>query len=134
MNKEQFLNKEIINKNSQRGFVMSFDEEHIVIKYEDEQKTYSTDVVFKNRFISFLDKNLNILIEEELANKEHQEMIRKHQIAKNDEIAITRNNRVNEQYDKLYMKNCLLQTLFGCDFLYPPFVKFAKKYRRLIRR
>ena len=36
MNKEQFLNKEIINKNNERGLAVSFDDEHIVIKYENE--------------------------------------------------------------------------------------------------
>lgn len=35
MNKEQFLNKEIINMNNERGLVVSFDDEHIVIKYEN---------------------------------------------------------------------------------------------------
>ena len=49
MNKEQFLNKEIINKNNERGLVVSFDDEHIVIKYENEERTYCPDVAFKNK-------------------------------------------------------------------------------------
>lgn len=133
MNRDQFLNKEIINKDNQRGTVISFDENHLVVRYENEQKIYYPDIAFKSKYLSFLDSNLNILIDEDLSIKEQEEYVREQTIIRNHNIAVERNKRVNEYYAKLSAKNSFLQKLFGCDFQYPPLVKFKKQYRHLIR-
>ena len=134
MNKEQFLNKEIINKNNERGLVVSFDDEHIVIKYENEERTYCPDVAFKNKFLSFLDSTLNILIEEDLNQKEEQRLQHEKEVADNHRKVVNRSKKINELYKKISAKNNTLQSLFGRDFQYPPFIEFEKKYRCYITR
>ena len=134
MNKEQFLNKEIINKNNEKGLVVFFDDEHIVIKYETEEKTYFPEVAFKTKFLSFLDTTLNFLIEEDLKVKEEDRAQREKQVAENHRKSVVRTKKINELYKKISAKNSALQSLFGRDFQYPPFIEFEKKYRCYITR
>ena len=127
-----FINKEIINKNNIKGIVISFDKEHIVIRYESDEKTYNPDIAFKSKFLSFVDDSLNTLIEENLFNKE-QEQIQKEVTAKdNRRKAVNRTKKVREMYTKLERKNRMMMSLFGRDFLYPPYIEFKKKYIGLI--
>lgn len=58
MNYNDFLNKQIINKNNETGVVLSFDKEHIVIKYSADVKMYSSDIAFRTGFLTFKNKNL----------------------------------------------------------------------------
>ena len=134
MNKEQFLNKEIINKNNEKGLVVFFDDEHIVIKYQTEEKTYFPEVAFKKKFLSFLDSTLNILIEEDLNQKEEQRLQHEKDVADNHRKVVNRSKKINELYKKISAKNNTLQSLFGRDFQYPPFIEFEKKYRCYITR
>ena len=132
MNREQFVNKEIVNKDNQKGIVVSFDENLLVVRYEKEQKTYSPDIAFKSKYLSFLDEGLNKLIDEYISNKEQEESEKEQTRIRNHSLAIARNKRVSEGYAKLSAKNDVLHHLFGKDFEYPPFVKFMKQYRHLI--
>ena len=134
MNKEQFLNKEIINKNNEKGLVVFFDDDHIIIKYQTEEKTYFPEVAFKNKFLSFLDSALNILIGEDLNQKEEQRLQREKEVADNHRKVVNRSKKINELYKKISAKNNALQSLFGRDFQYPPFIEFEKKYRCYITR
>lgn len=134
MNKEQFLNKEIINKNNERGLVVSFDDEHIVIKYENEEITYCPDVAFKNKYLSFLDCSLNLLINEDLSFKEELKFQHEKEAENNRRIVINRSKKINDLYKKISAKNTTLQSLFGRDFQYPPLIEFEKKYRCYITR
>ena len=134
MNKEQFLNKEIINKNNEKGLVVFFDDDHIIIKYQTEEKTYFPEVAFKNKFLSFLDSALNILIGEDLNQKEEQRLQREKEVADNHRKVVNRSKKINELYKKISAKNNALQSLFGRDFQYPPFIEFEKKYRCYIAR
>ena len=126
MNKEQFLNKEIINKNNEKGLVVFFDDDHIIIKYQTEEKTYFPEVAFKNKFLSFLDSALNILIEEDLNQKEEQRLQREKEVADNHRKVVNRSKKINELYKKISAKNNALQSLFGRDFQYPPFIEFER--------
>ena len=134
MNKEQFLNKEIINKNNERGLVVSFDDEHIVIKYKNEERTYCPDIAFKNKFLSFLDNSLNLSIDEDLSIKEELILQHEKEAEANRKIVINRSKKINELYKKISAKNATLQSLFGRDFQYPPLVEFEKKHRCYITR
>ena len=134
MNKEQFLNKEIINKNNERGLVVSFDNERIVIKYENKEITYCPDVAFKNEFLSFLDSSLNLLINEDLSIKEELKLQHEKEAEDNHKTVINRSKKINKLYKKISAKNATLQSLFGRDFKYPPFIEFEKKYKRYITR
>ena len=133
MNREKFINKEIINKDNQRGIVISFDENYLVIKYEKEVKTYSSDAVFKNQYVSFLDKHLNNLIDEEMNIKKRAEILEEENIKRTNRNAVQRNKKIDEIYNRLLDKSDTLQVLFGRDFIYPPLVKFKKRYRYLLK-
>ncbi|MDY6430994.1 MAG: hypothetical protein SPL00_04310 [Bacilli bacterium] len=132
MNREMFLNKEIINKSNQRGVVTYFDETHLKVKYEKEEKTYSSLVAFKNKFLSFLDDSLNALIEEELSIKEQEESKNEAEKIKNQSDIALRNKKAAEEYKRLSSKNSILQSLFGNDFIYPPYLKSVKQYKHLL--
>ena len=96
MNKEQFLNKEIINKNNERGLVVSFDDKHIVIKYENEERTYCPDIAFKNKFLSFLDNSLNLSFYEDLSIKEELKLQHEKEAEANRKIVINRSKKIKE--------------------------------------
>ena len=132
MNKEQFLNKEIVNKNNEKGVVIFFDDEHIVVKYQNEEKTYNPTVAFKNKYLSFLDNSLNLLIDKNLLNKEESKLQYEQTAKNNHKIAINRYKKINEHYKKISSKNRVMQALFGSDFKYPPFYAFVKKYKNYI--
>lgn len=133
MNYKKYINQKIINKNNEIGLVVSFDDEHITIKYLDKKITYNSEVSFKNKYLSFIDSNLQYLIEQNLLSKEDQTLQREKMFEDNNKAVIKRNKAILEQYKKVSLKNKELCSLFGRDFIYPPFIKFKKKYRYLIR-
>ena len=129
MNYSNFINKQIINKNNQIGTVISFDKEHIVIKYDSSEKTYNPDIALKNGFLTFIDDELNQLIKEDL---DHKEIIikEKEEIKKsNNQKCTARRKQIRKMFKDLYKKYKLLQSLFGYDFIYPPYEEFKKKYK-----
>ena len=132
MNYNQFLNKEVINKNNQKGVVVSIDSQYLVVKYQNEEKTYNPDIAFKNKFITFIDDNLNHFIEGELMDKEKTNSYNQELVDAIHKSVVTKNKRILDYYDKISEKNGVLQYLFGGDFLYPPFVNFVKKYYQVI--
>ena len=134
MNYSAFINKEVVNKNNQKGITISFNEEHVVVKYDSEEKTYNPDVAFKNGFLSFINSDLNKTFTEELTNKEKENELIEQQGRDNDAIAIQRNKVINEMYKKLDAKNRMMQALFGGDFKYPPYIEFYKIYKNIIKR
>ena len=132
MNYNQLINKEVINKNKQKGVVVSCDSQYIVVKYQNEEKTYNSDIAFKSKFITFADDNLNRLIEGDLSNKEKAENYNQELIEAIHKSVVTKNKRILDYYDKISEKNGVLQVLFGGDFLYPPYINFIKKYYHII--
>ncbi len=133
MNRNMFLNKEVINKNNEKGLVLFFDEEYLIVKYENEQKKYSKDIALKNKYLVFVDESINKQIEQDLLNKEERKIEHEELISNNHQAVVLRNKKIISFYNKLYFKTRFLKTLFGKDFKYPPFIKFKKKYKYLIR-
>ena len=133
MNYKQFLNKKIINKNNEQGIITFFDDEHIKVKYLEKETTYSSEISFKNKYLTFIDTKLQSLIEEDLLKKENKRLQKEKAFEENNKIVIKRNKTILEQYRKLYQKNRILHCLFGRDFDYPPYKDFKKKYKYLIR-
>lgn len=132
MNYNDFINKQVINKNNEIGIVLSFDEINIVIKYPSEEKTYSPDVAFKTKFLIFKEDKLKNLIDQELHKKDVETQEKQNQIADFEKKYLIRKKKINETYDKLVQKNRTLLSLFGNDFIYPPLVEFEKKYKYYI--
>lgn len=130
----KFINKRVTNKYGEEGIVMSFDKDYLLIRYEEGEKKYQTETVLKNKFLSFIDDDLNKEIDIYLLDKEQQDALSNEDIKKNHKIAIERNKKVNEHFLKLEKKNKEMKMLFGKDFLYPPYVEFLKKYKGLIRK
>ena len=134
LNNNEFFKAKIINKNGESGEVVSMDEDHIIIAYLGGEKTYNPDVAIRNGFLSFVDASLQARYSEYLMNKdkalkEKEEMKKK--VDADRAVKIKRVNKINKQYER---KMCVLQTLFGSDFIYPPYVKFIKNYKDLITR
>ena len=134
MNCQQFLHKEVINKNNEKGQVLSFDENHIVIKYTQVEKTYNPDIAFKNGFLTFIDESLNNIflnkVSENIKTQEEEQKLFK----KNHEIVAQRHREILKAYRKLKKKNEVMKTLFGGDFVYPPYAEFMKKYEKIVPR
>lgn len=133
MNKEQFLNKEVINSDGQKGIVTSFDGTFVSVKYENIEKSYRFDLAFKNKFLSFVDDALNSIIEEELLKKYKKEAEHEKELQKVHDDVLEKINRVNKLHDELEKKNDIMLGLFGRDFKYPPYVKFMKKYKLFVK-
>lgn len=132
MNFELFKEKEIVNQNNERGLVVSFDEEHITVRYENNEKTYNSIISLSNKFLMFLDKNLNDEIEKYLLDKSQQKTKEEKQAQNNNQIVVKRNKKIIKTYERLLIKNRVMKSLFGNDFLYPPYEQFKKKYRLII--
>ena len=94
------------------------------------QSLYRFDVAFKNKYLSFLDCSLNLLINEDLSFKEELKLQHEKEAENNRRIVINRSKKINEFYKKISAKNATLQYLFGRDFQYPPLIEFEKKYNR----
>ena len=134
MNYCDFLNKQIINKNGDTGVVLSFDKDHIVVKYPFGEKTYSSEVTFKVGFLTFKNKNLQRLIDQELINQEEATKKKEEEISENHKKYLLKRKRVNLTYARLCKKYNMLLFLFGRDFIYPPLEEFEKKYKHFIDR
>ena len=128
------INKTIRNKNGQEGIVVAFNNEHIVVRYSNVEKTYNPDVAFKNGFLCFVDEPLNKLMFEETADKENKRLQREQEFENNNKAAVKRVNQINKTYKTLLKKSRMMQSLFGSDFEYPPLVEFIKKYRLFINK
>lgn len=80
----------------ERGLVVSFDDETIVIKYENEERTYCPDIAFKNKFLSFLDNSLNLSFYEDLSIKEELKLQHEKEAEANRKIVINRSKKIKE--------------------------------------
>ena len=132
MNYESLIDEQIMNKNGQVGIITSFSEERITVRFGNEDKTYDTRIAFKNGFLSFPNKELNktFLMYLGLLDKKEEKL--KQDIDKNRADYLKKRKMVNDIYRRLFRKNQVLQTLFGSDFVYPPFKRFKVKYALLI--
>lgn len=134
MNYKNFLNKQVVNKNNEVGVVLSFDSDHIVIKYLSDEKTYYPDTAFKSGFLTFKSKRLKQLIDQDLLNKEIANKKKEKELAEKHKKYNTKRTTVNKIYKRLCAKNRILLALFGNDFIYPPLEEFEKKYKELINK
>lgn len=128
----EFINAQVSNINNESGIVLSIDQEHVVIKYPNVEKTYNTEIVFKNKFLSFVSEELNKKMDAYVNHRVKQEEEKKQLFQDNKDASILRQKKVNEIYKKLALKNYLMKALFGNDFYYPPYEEFVKKYKHQI--
>ena len=131
MDYQQFIGKEVLSKNQQRGQTVSFDKDRITVRFNDGDKIFNPTVAFSNHFLTFLDEQLNCLINAEFVEKEKQIIEDRQQAHKK---AISRYKKVNALYQQLKKKDQMLKALFGRDFVYPPFKELEKQYRLVINK
>ena len=132
MNYNKFLNQPVMNKAGEKGIVVAFDKDHIVVKYENSERTYSTDITFKNKFIFFFDDELQKTIDDSVKKKENELQRKEQEFADNHKRVVALSKKVNSRYQQLSKKNNILLHLFGKDFVYPPYQMFVKKYKYII--
>ena len=129
MNKQLFLDKIVINKNNEKGVVTSFDNDYLIIQYQNESKRYHLETSFKNHYLSFEDDSLNSVIKKELSDREETKIQKEKEAMLIHQKYLTKRNKVMKSYLELLNKTINLQKLFGRDFIYPPLLMFVKKYR-----
>ncbi len=124
----ELINKEVINKNNEKGIVKSIDEKHVVVNFNGVEKTFSTPLTFKNGFLKFVNDEDNELIS--LYLEEIDKNIAKSKEAKDkqDSETLQRNKRAYDMFVYLSSKHKFLKKIFGNDFIYPPLEEFKKKY------
>ncbi len=132
MDPTKFINAEVITKTNEKGIITFFDGDNIRVKFENGEKTYKVYLAFKNGFISLIDKSLNEAILGIVNERAVNSRMRKDEAAKNQKIAVKRNEVINKKYSELKQKDHILKCLFGNDFEYPPFKEFKKKYKNYI--
>lgn len=131
MNFDEFINQKIINKRDEEGFVVSFNKERITINYDECEKSYNPDVALKNGFITFIDPSYQEKINRYLVIVDDESKKNEELVAKNDRIAYKRSKDVLKKYVRLGEKAAVLKSMFGRDFLYPPYEEFKRKYHHL---
>ena len=134
MNFAEFLNKRIINKNNERGVIISIDENYVTIKFENVEKAYNTKIVFENKFISFVDKNLEDLLNEQSNIYKNQSLLEEEKIQKEKKNYIKKYKAVEKLYYYYQYKQRILKSYFGRDYIYPPFLKLKKKFKDIVDR
>jgi hypothetical protein len=128
-NYNEFINQQVINKNNEVGVIVSFDNEHVVVKYQNITKTYKPDVAFNSGFLTFKEDKYNELIHQDLSNQKELEEKKKKTHIDNNRKSVVRRKRVTEVYKTLLKKSYVLKSLFGSDFVYPPLKEFEEKYK-----
>ena len=131
MDFKEFIGKEVLNKNNERGQTVSFDEERIIVRFNNVEKIFNPKVAFTSHFLTFVDDKLNRQFNEEFVEKEKETTKRREDMY---QLAITRHKRVNQLYRTLKSKDQILKFLFGPDFIYPPLKTLEKQYRAIIDR
>ena len=125
----QFIGHSVVNKLGDKGVIETIDDEHVKVKYQEEDKTYNTHLTFTNGYLRFEDPSLKQKMDELLNEKAKQEEEKNQKIISIHKEAVKRNRFIQEEYERLYYKAAALSQLFGPDFIYPPFVEFLEKYR-----
>ena len=128
MDYNDFINKEVINKNNEVGIVLSFSKDYVYIKYQSEEKTYNPLLAFRSHYLSFTNKDYQTLIEQYIEENESND----NDIKKMKVQYLNRKKKINETYEMLKKKNKILISLFGRDFIYPPKRDFENKYKNII--
>ena len=133
-NYEQFINQEIVNSNGVRGRVVTLTDERITIEFSNERKIFKLDLAFKSSSIKFVDESLNEQMMAIISGQEKKELENKAALNKINNEVMKRNKRACDLYFELEEKERFLKTLFGIDFIYPPFREFKKKFPYAKRR
>lgn len=134
MDHQAFIGKKIRTTQGGEGIVTEFGDTYVTIRFLSEEKSYAWAVGFKNKFLSFLDENLNQIIQDELDAQDLA--VRKHaeEIETKKKSLADRKERLQKEYEKLLSKNQAMKVLFGSDFLYPPYIEFMKEYGRVVEK
>ena len=127
MNPNEFLSKEIMNKNQEVGTVLSIDENFVVVNFPSGKKTYGTEFTFRQGYLSFVDDNLNALINQYFQNKDAVQKSRAQAREEKQAEFLAKSAQVNKEYKQLCKKNKNLKKWFGQDFVYPPLRKFEQE-------
>ena len=131
-NFSDFINKEIVNRNNDRGIIESLNNDNVVVKYPNETKTYKTQICFANGFLTFVDDQFNQQMKEIIEGNIKQKEEDRQALIKNQEDVIHKYKKITEQYRQLCQKDSVMKALFGPDFDYPPLVEFKKKYKNMV--
>lgn len=133
-NYSQFIDKEIITKNGNKGLVVDLTDERITIKFPTAQEMYKPDVAFKSSYIKFINESLHSQMMKIINNDDEEK--EKHQavIDKINKEAQKRNKRASQLFLELEKKDKDLKRLFGRDFIYPPFEQFKKRFPHAKRK
>ena len=134
MNYQLFINQQVINKNNVTGVAISIDEEHVTIKYDSEEKTYNTNIAFKNGFLKFVKDEYNQLMSGDISSKDEIELNKQKEVENNHEHYVKITKEANEEFKVLSAKNSVMKKLFGSDFKYPPYEEFVKKYKHVLKK
>ena len=128
MNYEQFINQQVTNYKGEKGYVVSFEKERVIIQIGDKQVMYKPDVAFKNKALVFDNDRLNQLVNADIEQQEVEQITYQKKIEKIHSEAIKINNMSAKKYVELQRKEATLKGLFGADFVYPPFQILKKKF------
>ena len=118
MNYNNFLNKQIITKDNNLGIVISFDNEHIVIKLNNLIKTYNPDIAFKTKYLTFKNPKYQKLIDIDLIEKDIAIAKSKQEIEEIRKQHFHRLKSINQTYRRMFIKARKLKMLFGGDYDY----------------
>ena len=128
MNYQQFINQQITDYQGKSGYVVSFNEDRIVINQNDEHITFNPDIAFKNKALIFVNQEYNNLVNKDMDERIQAATLHQQKIDKINKEAIKRNKMASDKYIVLERKEKALKRLFGDDFIYPPFTIFKRKF------
>lgn len=128
MNYNQFINQKVTNYKGEKGYIISFDKDRVIVQLNNGQALYKPDVAFKNKALVFDDDKYNHFINNDIVAQDKAKEAYEKKIQKITKEAIRINNMSAKKFVELRNKDWFLKGLFGGDFEYPPFVELKKKF------
>lgn len=128
MNYNQFINQKVTSFKGEKGRIISFDQERVVVQINDRQALYKPNVAFKNKALIFDNDKYNHLINNDLVEQDKAKEAYEKKIQKVTKEAIKITKMSSKKFVELRKKDALLKRYFGDDFDYPPFVELKKRF------
>ena len=126
MDFNKFINQTIINSRGEQGVITSINNEHVIVRYGENDKKYQTKICFQS-FLKFDDDKLQQEISKFIEEINQMEKDRNQSIIKASDDAINYQKQLFEELEKYNTKEWYFHHFFGPEYEYKP----KKQYKEV---
>lgn len=126
MNFNKFINQTITNSRGEQGVITSINDEHVIVRYGENDKKYQTKICFQS-FLKFDDDKLQQEISKFIEEINQMEKDKNQSIIKASDDAINYQKQLFEELEKYNTKEWYFHHFFGPEYEYKP----KKQYKEV---